>query len=406
MKPRIYQLALGISLLSGSSFAQKTWIVDAARGSGYDFDDLPAAVAAAKDGDTVIVRAGKYQPATISKGLRLLGRGAVINTAVSNGLVPLKISNVAARSRCVLKGFRFIQYGLGASPSGRALVEITNNSGPVHVEDCHIDTQRFGYIHADRSLQISGSRSVSLTRVTCTQTSVISSSSVAAHATILRGLSAMNSGFPNSYLLRRSTKALVLTGGSMIFDACTVSGGGGTRYKDRVSQRFMFAPGSMAVQASAADIVAAGGSSFSHGDGKAAIQAAGGNLLYDPNVTLSHSGFAIVHRTPLSTQRASPGKIGSAITAELRSVKGTTALLMLGQSAPAISLPELGQVWIDLASLWIVDAGPVDANGLRKVSIAVPNDRRLRGLALALQSLTLRGRALGISSPAIVVLDD
>ncbi|MBL9077290.1 MAG: hypothetical protein JNL08_07300 [Planctomycetes bacterium] len=54
-----------------------TWIVDAANGPGTNFLDLPAAIAAASDGDTILVRAGTYSPFTITgKNLQIRGAGA------------------------------------------------------------------------------------------------------------------------------------------------------------------------------------------------------------------------------------------------------------------------------------------------------------------------------------------
>src|SRR4029077_1951436 len=42
------------------------WIVDSANGPGAHFTDLPAAIAAAASGDTLVVRAGAYMPFIVS----------------------------------------------------------------------------------------------------------------------------------------------------------------------------------------------------------------------------------------------------------------------------------------------------------------------------------------------------
>src|SRR5215510_991412 len=53
------------------------WIVDAANGPGTNFTSLPAAVAAAASGDTLIVRRGTYQPFQVSgKALTIRGEAA------------------------------------------------------------------------------------------------------------------------------------------------------------------------------------------------------------------------------------------------------------------------------------------------------------------------------------------
>jgi hypothetical protein len=60
------------------------WIVDAANGPGTNFTDLPAAVAAAASGDTIIVRSGTYSAFHASgKSLTIRGAGFT-TTTVSN----------------------------------------------------------------------------------------------------------------------------------------------------------------------------------------------------------------------------------------------------------------------------------------------------------------------------------
>ena len=52
------------------------WIVDAANGPGTSFTDLPAAVAAASSGDTILVRAGSYSAFNVAgKALTIRGAG-------------------------------------------------------------------------------------------------------------------------------------------------------------------------------------------------------------------------------------------------------------------------------------------------------------------------------------------
>ncbi len=60
------------ALLAGALSAQKTWVVDANGGPGYDFRDLPGAVVAVANGDTVVVRAGTYSTFSTAKSLMML----------------------------------------------------------------------------------------------------------------------------------------------------------------------------------------------------------------------------------------------------------------------------------------------------------------------------------------------
>ncbi len=61
-----------------------TWIVDAAAGPGSHFTDLPAAIAAAADGDTILVRSGSYSSFAMT-GRTLTIRGAGIGATIVNG---------------------------------------------------------------------------------------------------------------------------------------------------------------------------------------------------------------------------------------------------------------------------------------------------------------------------------
>lgn len=92
-------------LLLGLVLAQSTWTVDDDGGSGVDFDDLPAAVAAAADGDALLVRPGTYAHFTLSgKGLRIIGQGRVL--VVESGTTT-QIAGVPAGSELLLQGLEF-----------------------------------------------------------------------------------------------------------------------------------------------------------------------------------------------------------------------------------------------------------------------------------------------------------
>jgi hypothetical protein len=70
---------------------QTTWVVDAAAGPGSHFTDLPAAIAAAADGDTILVRAGSYSAFTIT-AKELAIRGAGVGITIVNGPSQLVLS--------------------------------------------------------------------------------------------------------------------------------------------------------------------------------------------------------------------------------------------------------------------------------------------------------------------------
>jgi hypothetical protein len=76
------------ALLASVASAQTTWIVDDNPGPGVHFTSLPAAVAAAATGDTLLVAPGHYQPFDVNgKALTILGDGNVTTFIDSGPLV-------------------------------------------------------------------------------------------------------------------------------------------------------------------------------------------------------------------------------------------------------------------------------------------------------------------------------
>ncbi|HZN41315.1 MAG TPA: hypothetical protein VFD82_21085 [Planctomycetota bacterium] len=66
------------TLLGSFATAQTTWIVDDNPGPGVHFTSLPAAVAAAASGDTLLIAPGNYQPFhAMNKSLTILGSGSL-----------------------------------------------------------------------------------------------------------------------------------------------------------------------------------------------------------------------------------------------------------------------------------------------------------------------------------------
>jgi hypothetical protein len=105
-----------VAALSWTLEGQTTWIVDASNGPGTNFTDLPPAVAAAANGDTIFVRAGNYT-AFLSTGKALTIRGAGASSTMIVGIAPgssiseTKIDGVPA-------GMTFFMSGLKCAPMG------------------------------------------------------------------------------------------------------------------------------------------------------------------------------------------------------------------------------------------------------------------------------------------------
>jgi len=110
--------------------AQTTWIVDAGGGPGAQFADLPSAVAAAADGDTIVVREGPFgegaTPFVTDKGLTIVGEGGFVPIG-GNGSNRYRIENLPA-------GSVFRMVGFSRPTDGALWFDVQNCQGAVHFE--------------------------------------------------------------------------------------------------------------------------------------------------------------------------------------------------------------------------------------------------------------------------------
>ncbi len=106
------RLLLLCVLLAGPVLAQRTWVVDLRNRPGTDFLDLPAAVAAAADGDILLVRGTPLlAPTDIYNAPIIDGKGLVITGADINNKPIVYgqwgISNLSASQKMVLSNIKF-----------------------------------------------------------------------------------------------------------------------------------------------------------------------------------------------------------------------------------------------------------------------------------------------------------
>jgi hypothetical protein len=110
--------------------AQKVWVVDQTMGPGATHADLPPAIAAAEDGDTVLVRPGTYAAFTLD------GKGLVITADVTGFpkiTGTLTVRNVPTGSAVVVRGLETVP---DSAVDLGLLVE--DCAGPVWVEKCKL----------------------------------------------------------------------------------------------------------------------------------------------------------------------------------------------------------------------------------------------------------------------------
>jgi hypothetical protein len=117
-------------VLCSLAAAQTTWIVDDSGGPGVNFTSLPAAVAAAASGDTLLVAAGTYEAFHVAnKALTIVGAGAQLAVATSTTFITLPVPSGSLGSSLVYIAtppagmtFRMSGVAIGAAGTGLTLV--------------------------------------------------------------------------------------------------------------------------------------------------------------------------------------------------------------------------------------------------------------------------------------------
>lgn len=106
---RVAPVLAGVSLLAPLA-AQTTWIVNADGGAGVHFSNLPAAVVAAVDGDTIVCQQPTYGSSlggfTTGKALTILGD--VAGVPLTTGVVPIQIVGLPAGRTFRMAGFQVV----------------------------------------------------------------------------------------------------------------------------------------------------------------------------------------------------------------------------------------------------------------------------------------------------------
>ena len=112
-----------LTLLSIALLQSQVWIVDDAGGPGVDFTDLPQAVAAASQGDVLILRSGNYSGVLLDRGITIhADQGATVLVA------GLRIESVAAGEHVHVAGLTVPSF-----------LWIADCDGKVWIEDCRFE---------------------------------------------------------------------------------------------------------------------------------------------------------------------------------------------------------------------------------------------------------------------------
>lgn len=129
-----FLVSLLLATLTGSVFAQRTWIVDRWNRPGADFADLPAATAAAADGDHVFLRATVASSSLVDCYLAptILGKGLIIYGETGTGIPRPQILGLGSVSGVPSTStMLFSNVDLGHRMNFGMSIQLVSNSGAV-----------------------------------------------------------------------------------------------------------------------------------------------------------------------------------------------------------------------------------------------------------------------------------
>jgi len=385
---RIPLVSITLALLFSSLPAQSTLTV----GPGGMFANLPAAVAAAQNGDLILVAPGSYNVSpglVINKDLRILGGPGRQLIGPTNADL-LAVSGLASNKTVVLDGFELRSNNSGSFDH---VVELTVNSGVVHLANLVVYGQCpfFGGPTCDSQMVIQGCSHVTMTRCQVIGLEVYCEQS---RLTMTQCDVVGRAAWGVSYG-QAATFGLFSMGGQVFVTQSVLRGGAG-------DGAFSGCP---AIAASAGSVVVAGGSNSilaagqpgsSSGTSSAVSLALGALFEIDGAVQLvpnpPASPIAYVGTATVVTSRpvaltSDGGTLGSTIDFGVRTQSGEVLFLFGGLPTTQPVQTGLGPVWTDPTQAILLAAAVQGASELYTTSIAVPSVPTLRGQLFAFYAL-------------------
>lgn len=401
MHRRSSVFCVALVALSTSLVAQKTWIVDAS--GGGNFTDIPPAFAAAKPGDTVIVRRGQYSPAITSKGIRLFGEAGITFRLSVPGkqFEALIVRSLPQDQTFTMEGFDVLE-----TLQGRTILYLDANLGRIHLEDLRFRSFRPDAIFGRPAFLARNSVHVTVTGCSFEGRP----GARCEHSTVaFTGCEFLGgSAWRLSEMFGFSHPGLSATRSRLAVARSKATGGAGavTLGQTPASPAMILIDGDAIVSGDAQSKFEAGDLA-SNEQAMHALELQRGILVLDPSVRLvpkgtgakiKSSGRVVSSRPPSLVASGAPP--GAKITTDLFAQAGTIQLLLAGAPAGRIPLP-FGDLWFDPSTLLLLDASIMGAGEHRARQIPVPAVPGLAGVVIVLQALN---GPLGLSTPAAVVL--
>ena len=374
-RPR-FLTAMAACLVAGVAMSQKTYIVDKANGQGTHYTTLPAAIAAATHGDTLVVRTGTYKPANHSKGIAIVGQGAVVIQTTSFFNAGWLIKDLPAQTMFRMHNVTVEEVFVGTQPLGFA-----NCNGTIHLDTVKILTRN---VHPrNPHFSISNCKSATLRNVTSPTGLTVGSSNVEITGGFYQGTNGYvtwghgcwrvpsNTGIIASDTILRVTEATVRGG----------DGHSGCNNQNPIA-------GSPAIRATSSTVTIAGHKTLVTGGSSSVYTLLGSNsvLVRDPfaRITGKIEGFA-ARQEKLPILTATGGKIGQAINTELFVHKGQ--LWVFYESLPwtPLKVADFGNTLLHPNFLILLGVGVTSTDSRLMFKLPIPNDSGWRGIPILQQ---------------------
>ncbi len=379
--------------------AQSTWVVDADGRPGAHFADLPAAVAAAQTGDTLLVRAASfpYTAFATDKGLRVLGLGDPVLYAPR--WVPVcRVTNLPATATFVIDGFHVppessfevvlaANAGLVVLSHLRALESC--NCGPGVIIPAGFAIQDCAQVVVD-SCENFGKPAIDVVR-----------SEVAITRSRL-GMNAIGIGWGN---------CLHVDGGRVDVAESELDASLAMDVQGNAQPAVRLRAGRLRVGATNASYVQGStirGMAFL----QPAIEVSGGDLELDLDVRLNPfagggiplrmlGGTLTVRQTAMAVARSAA--IGGVLSADAITTARAPVVLFAGLPTSPTPTAPFGTLWLDPSASFVLGFGTAPASGIVSGAVALPVGLP-PGLIVSLQCVADLGAGLELSSPSLVTL--
>src|SRR5262245_13899443 len=404
---RVFRCAMFAALTGASVTAQTIWTVG---GSGANFTNLRPAVAAAQDGDVILVQPGSYnvEPGIVTnKALRILGGPG--RQLLPSSLYPiLSVSGLPSGAQFVFDGFALSRSWYGSGQSVGAIL-LSANPGIVHLANLSIDDFSF-----DRWSDFQNCRLVTMTRCQSTVEIQCSHSDLTIVECNLRGRRAR--WLPTGYGFASSSALFTLGSEVHIARSVLTGGDGDVTMPPNAALAGLF--GHIVIAGDGTSVIAAGQPGTTPASAASAVSIASIVLEIDPAVPLvPNAGAPPIELIPPSSSSTvitasqvavttSGGNLGGIALLSLYSPAGNPFALCAAPVAAAPIPTPFGNVWVDPNLAVYLAPGVQDASGVTTTSVAVPNNTALLGAVFGIQALSADANtaATTLSQLAVITL--